>query len=129
MINIDIPKIAEPWDWMQDSLRVTFYRIFEKELRVSIVPYLISQYQGNFIPVTLEKEDDSRKEVKKFMINQNIIVPPRIQHSDRYVMIIHFLKKILKNIQNLPSYQSNSDNNKNKFLIYLLNKKLFTRFN
>ena len=56
--NVDIPKIAEPWDWMQDSLRVTFYQIFEKELRVSIVPYLISQYQGNFIPVTLEKEDD-----------------------------------------------------------------------
>lgn len=42
--GIDIPKIAEPWDWMSEELKNTFYSIFEKELRVSIVPYLINQY-------------------------------------------------------------------------------------
>lgn len=86
--NIDIPKIAEPWNWMQDSLRVTFYEIFEKELRVSIVPYLISQYQGNFIPITLEKEDDSRKEVKKIIINPMFMAATKNHFDDNNVFYI-----------------------------------------
>ncbi len=42
--GMKIPAIAEPWDWMDEMLKNTFLEIFEGNSRISIVPYLIDQY-------------------------------------------------------------------------------------
>lgn len=42
--GMKLPAVAEKWDWMSAELKNLFYNIFENELRVSIVPYLVKQY-------------------------------------------------------------------------------------
>lgn len=42
--GMKVPAIAESWDWMSAELKGAFYDTFEGELRVSIVQYLINQY-------------------------------------------------------------------------------------
>lgn len=43
--NIEIPTIAEPWNWMNNNLQDKFLSIFEGSDRESIVPLLIEQYK------------------------------------------------------------------------------------
>ena len=43
--NIEIPTIAETWNWMNNNLQDKFLSIFEGSDRESIVPLLIEQYK------------------------------------------------------------------------------------
>ena len=43
--NIEIPTIAEPWNWMNNNLQDKFLSIFEGSDRESIVPVLREQYK------------------------------------------------------------------------------------
>lgn len=82
--EISIPKIAEPWDWMNDELKSTFYQIFEKELRVSIVPNLISQYR-DFFEESNNEEDDIQS---GFMINQKFMAKSLNYFEDENVIYV-----------------------------------------
>lgn len=43
--GIKPPTIAQPWDWMNQELEKAFLNIFEGNMRESIVPELIKQYE------------------------------------------------------------------------------------
>lgn len=43
--GIEVPAIAEDWKWMDKEFKNVLLEIFEKELRVSIVPYMKKQYE------------------------------------------------------------------------------------
>ena len=50
--GMKLPAVAEKWDWMSAELKNSFYNIFENELRVSIVPYLVKQYNYMYSGIT-----------------------------------------------------------------------------
>ena len=73
-----IPTIAEPWDWMNPELKNTFYRIFEDEMRVSIVPHLIDQYKSLY-------GENAKLKDKSFWINQKFIAMENNPFSDENI--------------------------------------------
>lgn len=46
--QMEAPAIAEPWDWMSEELKDAFLNIFEGDLRISMVPFLVRQYNKTY---------------------------------------------------------------------------------
>lgn len=53
--GIEIPDIAEPWNWMLNELQIMFLNIFEGNNRESIVPLLNKQYEALYGKSHLEE--------------------------------------------------------------------------
>lgn len=80
--GMNIPVIAEPWDWMSAELKNTFYQIFENEMRVSIVPYLIDQYNHMY-----SGENNSLNE-KWCRVNQKFIAEESNPFYDENIIYV-----------------------------------------
>lgn len=114
--GIPVPKIAIPWDWMNESLQNAFLNIFEGECRKSIVPELKSQYQklyhGNFCSVTElnEPEENSEEEtIETIPIGSNFIAKKNNPFKENVVRIINSNSAVC------------SDENDDNYVVTLLN--------
>ena len=101
--GIDIPKIAEPWDWMSEELKNTFYSIFEKELRVSIVPYLINQYKYMY-----EVEEVSSSDEQYIRINPKFIAVENNPFGDENITYVVNLNVAVCEFQNYAIVLTNN---------------------
>ena len=66
--GIEVPEIAESWDWMSYELVIAFKKIFEGKLRESIVQYLVNQYN------ILNEIDIPETEPKLVRINEKFVL-------------------------------------------------------
>ena len=149
--GIEVPKIAESWNWMNAELKNTFYQIFEKELRISIIPYLTNQYNSMYAgeesssikEVPIFKEQETIRINSKFIAkninpfgDENIIYVINLnvaiceQNGNRYAIVLTKSHKyILKNILYLASPKSIRDViiSKNEYFAFVIltNNKLF----
>lgn len=104
--GIKPPSIAESWDWMSEELKNAFYNIFEKDLRISIVPFLIDQYNQRYKESSIKinykfiakKINHFGEENIKYVIDLNVAIME--ENNQKYAIILTKNKRYL--IKNMP---------------------------
>ena len=113
--GMKVPAVAEKWDWMSAELKNTFFNIFENELRVSIVPYLVEQYNymyegeaeqvkinPKFVAVINTQFED---ENVIYVINFNAAVCEK--EGEKYAIVLTDNHRYV--IKNIPCFDGNSN--------------------
>lgn len=68
--GIEVPTIAQSWNWMNEELQKVFLEIFEGENRESIVPYLIRQYKSLYEVELYQNLDEVIRINSKFIAKE-----------------------------------------------------------
>ena len=92
--GIEVPDVAESWDWMEDDLEKIFLNIFEGNVRESIVPQLKKQYNVLYGKNVVQSTDNN----KSFSINSKYLAIPAKRFLYEPIQVINDYSIVSKEV-------------------------------